>query len=236
MGQLFPDARIARLDRDITAKKGTLESILEKLKNQEIDILIGTQMITKGHDYPNITLVGILVADATLNFPDFRATEKTFQLISQVAGRAGRGKKLGRVIIQTYNPDHYLLQDAQKHDFISFAKKELNFRKSLNYPPYSRLCNIRITGLDKNRTWEQALKLKKILSGLPVKNPNNIEIRGPVEAPLSKIKGKHRYHLLVKSPTIQTLHSYLKQMSLSPDFASDGGVRIALDIDPLNLL
>ena len=235
MKQLFPHARIARLDRDITSKKGTLEKILEKLKNQEIDILIGTQMITKGHDYPNITLVGILLADATLNLPDFRATEKTFQLLSQVAGRAGRGTKPGRVIIQTYNPNHYLLQDAQKHDFIGFAKKELDFRKSLNYPPFSRLCNIRITGVNKNETLEQALKVKALLSATSAHH-KNIEIRGPVEAPLSKIKGKYRYHLLIKSLTIQNLHSQLKHLSLNPDFTPINSVRITLDIDPLNLL
>ena len=235
MRQLFPQARIARLDRDITSKKGTLEKILEKLRNQEIDILIGTQMITKGHDYPNITLVGILLADAILNLPDFRATEKTFQLLSQVAGRAGRGTKLGRVIIQTYNPNHYLLQDAQKHDFIGFAKKELDFRKNLSYPPFSRLCNIRITGADKNHAWEQALKLKKILTSSSTHH-KSIEIRGPVEAPLSRIKGKYRYHLLIKSPTIQDLHSQLKHLSLNPDFLSTNNVRITLDIDPLNLL
>jgi primosomal protein N' (replication factor Y) len=144
--KLFPDARVARMDRDTTARKGTLVKLLKGLKDQTIDILVGTQMVAKGHDFPNITLVGIICADHSLSFPDFRAGERTFQLLAQVAGRAGRGSFPGRVILQTYNPDHFSIMAARDQDFNSFYHQEINFRKALNYPPFSRMIQLKISG------------------------------------------------------------------------------------------
>ena len=138
------------MDRDTTSKKGSILSILRALKHQEIDVLVGTQMVAKGHDFPNITLVGIICADLSLNFPDFRAGERTFQLLAQVAGRAGRGGMPGKVILQTYNPDHFSILSARDQDFKAFYDTEITYRKALNYPPFSRIIQIRISGKDKD--------------------------------------------------------------------------------------
>jgi primosomal protein N' (replication factor Y) len=146
MTQLFPEARVARMDRDTMTRKGAIVSLLKDLKHRRIDILVGTQMVAKGHDFPGITLVGVVCADLTLNFPDFRAGERTFQLLAQVAGRAGRGDQPGRVILQTYNPDHFSIRAAKAQDFKAFFNQEIGFRKALGYPPYTRMIAVRISG------------------------------------------------------------------------------------------
>ncbi len=166
MKSLFPDANIRRMDRDTTSKKGEIFNILKGLKNQTIDILIGTQMVAKGHDFPNITLVGIICADLSLSFPDFRAGERTFQILAQVAGRAGRGDAPGKVILQTYNPNHFSIETAKDQDFRAFYEKEITFRKALNYPPYSRLIQFRISGKDKRDTRQTALSVGEAANGL----------------------------------------------------------------------
>ncbi|MBI2608811.1 MAG: primosomal protein N' [Deltaproteobacteria bacterium] len=231
--KMFPQACVARLDRDKTNKKGVLQDTLSKMGKKEIDILIGTQMITKGHDFPDITLVGILMADSSLNLPDFRAGERTFQLITQVAGRAGRGEKPGFVYIQTFNPDLYILKHAQTHDFESFAQKELLSRESLLYPPFSRLCNIRIQGKNYEKTWECAVHIKNRL--LKYKDSKKIEMRGPSPAPLSKVQGRFRFHILLKAQTTKILHQNLLLISQNLEEPSYN-VQLSLDIDPLNLL
>jgi primosomal protein N' (replication factor Y) len=146
--KLFPDARVARMDRDTTSRKGAIVKLLKGLKDQTIDILVGTQMVAKGHDFPNITLVGIICADLSLNFPDFRAGERTFQLLAQVAGRAGRGSFPGRVILQTYTPEHFSILAARDQDFNSFYHQEITYRKALNYPPFSRMIQLKISATD----------------------------------------------------------------------------------------
>ncbi|MFW6035772.1 MAG: replication restart helicase PriA, partial [Halothermotrichaceae bacterium] len=146
LAKMYPDARIDRMDVDTTTRKGSHQRILEKLEKGDTDILVGTQMIAKGHDYPNISVVGVITADTILNIPDFRSAERTFQLLTQVAGRTGRGSKQGRVFIQTYTPDHYSIESAQKHDYNGFYKQEIISRKKLNYPPFSQLVNIIIQG------------------------------------------------------------------------------------------
>jgi primosomal protein N' (replication factor Y) len=146
---LFPEARVARMDRDTVARKGALVKLLKGLQNHETDILIGTQMVAKGHDFPNITLVGIICADTSLSFPDFRAGELTFQVLAQVAGRAGRGKRPGRVILQTYSPDHFSITAATDHDFMKFYNQEISFRKAFNYPPFARMIQLKISGRDR---------------------------------------------------------------------------------------
>ena len=161
--QLFPDARVARMDRDTMTRKGSIVKLLKDLKHRHIDILVGTQMVVKGHDFPGITLVGVICADLSLNFPDFRAGEQTFQLLAQVAGRAGRGDQPGKVILQTFNPDHFSILAAKDQDFLAFFDREIGFRKSLGYPPLTRMIALRISGKDAQQTADQAPTLGRSL-------------------------------------------------------------------------
>jgi len=147
--KLFPNARIVRMDSDTTSRKGDSETILRGLDRGEIDILVGTQMITKGHDFPGITLVGVIAADASLNIPDFRGAERTFQILTQVSGRGGRGDQPGRVVIQTFNPGHYVIRRAREHDYAGFYADELPLRRQLAYPPFSRLVGFHFSSLKK---------------------------------------------------------------------------------------
>jgi len=240
MENLFPDARITRMDRDTTTKKGAMVNILKNLRNNKIDILIGTQMVAKGHDFPNITLVGIICADLSLNFPDFRASELTFQILAQVAGRAGRGNIKGRVILQTYNPDHFSIAAAQDQDYERFYSQEIVFRKALNYPPFSRIVQLKISGKDKRKT-----KTHAILAGERCKTicqqerrfQKDIEILGPVEAPFSKIAGYFRWHILLKGTNTGTLHSFVSRLMFEDNnIIQNRNVRVAVDVDPIFML
>ncbi|SES66008.1 replication restart DNA helicase PriA [Natronincola peptidivorans] len=201
IGEHFPNAVIARMDMDSTSIKGSHKKILNSFKKQEIDILIGTQMISKGLDFPNVTLVGIISGDASLNLPDFRASEKTFQLVTQVAGRAGRGLEEGRVILQTYNPDHYSICAAAQHDYNRFYKEELELRKEFAYPPFVQLININFSGKKSEDVYTVAEKIsnniKYILKG---KGYNNYEeiILGPNPAMIAKVKERYRFQILLK--------------------------------------
>ena len=192
--KLYPNASAIRMDIDTVSKKNSHEEILNKFKNENIDILIGTQMVVKGHHFPNVTLVGVVSADGALNLDDYRAVEKTFQTLVQVAGRAGREEN-GKVIIQTYNPDHYAIIDSQKQDYDLFFNQEIQLRKMLNYPPFCDIIMIRFSGKDL-----QEVKLiseivyKKIIS---VKN-ENINIYKPVPSPIDKIKNKYRWRIILK--------------------------------------
>ncbi len=149
---LFPETQVGRMDRDTTSRRHSHQQILKGLESGKIDILVGTQMIVKGHDFPNVTFVGVVSADTSLHFPDFRSSERTFQLLTQVAGRAGRGEVFGEVVIQTFNPDHYSILRAKDHDFIGFYQEEIQFRKALDYPPFSRFINFRLVGNSEKRT------------------------------------------------------------------------------------
>ena len=160
---LFPTSRVLRMDYDTTSKKGMHEKMIQAFKNLEYDILLGTQMVAKGLDFSNVTLVGVINADTSLNIPDFRSSENTFSLLSQVAGRSGRSIKEGFVIIQTFNPEHYAIELTKTHDYLSFYKKEMVIRKQLKYPPFYYLCNIRISGKDDNFVLAEALKIKRSL-------------------------------------------------------------------------
>ncbi|NMA87438.1 MAG: primosomal protein N' [Tissierellia bacterium] len=201
--KLFPKARVERMDMDTTSKKGSHETILQNMKDEKIDILIGTQMIGKGLDFKNVTLVGIIAADTSLNLPDFRASERTFQLVTQVAGRAGRGDFPGKVIVQSYNPDHYSIQASKEHDYIGFYNKEILLRKEFNYPPFTNIISITIYGENRNRVIKAS---QDIYSALIEKiNINRLEkiqdnIIGPSPAALEKIKNNFRYQILIKSP------------------------------------
>jgi primosomal protein N' (replication factor Y) len=231
--RIFPDARIQRMDSDTTSRKGTQEKILQALEQRKIDILIGTQMITKGHHFPFITLVGVISADTALNMPDFRAAEKTFQLITQVAGRGGRGDTPGKVIIQTFNPHHYALRHAQNHDYKSFYMEEIDFRKALQYPPFCRIINLRLSSIKKDALIEEAQHLGKLAKKLSTRYGNIAEIIGPAESPLAKIRGRFRWQMLIKGQDINVLHQIAREI-ISKN--KNSHVRITADVDPENFM
>jgi primosomal protein N' (replication factor Y) (superfamily II helicase) len=231
--KIFPEARIQRMDSDTTSRKGTQEKILQALEMRQIDILIGTQMITKGHDFPFITLVGVISADTALNMPDFRAAERTFQLITQVAGRGGRGEASGKVIIQTFNPDHYALRHAQNHDYKSFYAEEIDFRKALQYPPFGRIINLRLSSIMKDALIEEAHLLGKLSKKLSARHGNIAEIIGPAESPLAKIRGRFRYQMLIKGQDINVLHQIAREI-ISKN--KNSNVKITADVDPENFM
>jgi primosomal protein N' (replication factor Y) len=231
---LFPEARIARADRDEINSRESLETLLDKINNHEIDIIVGTQMIAKGHDFPNLTLVGAILADIGLHFPDFRSSEKTFQLLTQVAGRAGRHQKSGRVIIQSYVPEHPAIQFAKNHDFENFAEQELKLRQELNYPPYGKLASVRLQGADLDKVEKAADDAKnRILKLQSLKEEYAaMEILGPCEAPLAKLKNKYRHHLLLKTTSAKSLNSFLQHLTSNLEWL-DSGVKLSIDVDPL---
>jgi primosomal protein N' (replication factor Y) (superfamily II helicase) len=237
---LFPNAAVARMDRDTTRRKGSVIKILKDVRNRSIDILVGTQMVAKGHDFPNITLVGIICADLSLNFPDFRAGERTFQLLAQVAGRAGRGTVPGRVILQTYNPNHFSILSATRQDFQPFYNAEIGFRKCLRYPPFTRVAQIKISGKDKERTRQHAQAVGDLCGELKKRNRSlsrSLEILGPVEAPLYRIAGKYRWQILLKGSEVQTLHRFLRNLWLvNQAKISRRDITVVLDVDPVFMM
>jgi primosomal protein N' (replication factor Y) len=214
--------------------------LLKGLNDQSIDILVGTQMVAKGHDFPNITLVGIICADLSLSFPDFRAGERTFQLIAQVAGRAGRGASPGRVILQTYNPDHFCITAAKEQNFQSFYQQEINFRKALTYPPFSRMIQLKISGKDLQLTKDCAVALGNLCQALKTAGApgyDNIEILGPIESSLARIARRHRWQILLKGTRAGLLHKFVGR--LMADHAAVFNlrrVRVVVDVDPISLL
>jgi primosomal protein N' (replication factor Y) len=238
--KLFPKARIARMDRDTTRRRGEILRLLKGLREGAIDVLVGTQMVAKGHDFPNITLVGIICADLSLNFPDFRAGERTFQLLAQVAGRAGRGNRPGRVILQTYNPEHFSIRAARDQDYEAFYSQEMAFREALQYPPASRLIQLRISGRDLQRTRQLALALGEHCQALRAADSSffaAIEIMGPIEAAVSRIAGHYRWQMLVKSPASGALHRFTERLlSDYPHTFTSRHVRVVIDVDPLFMM
>ena len=237
---LFPGARIGRMDRDTTRRKGDMLRLLKGLREKTIDVLVGTQMVAKGHDFPDITLVGIICADLSLSFPDFRAGERTFQLLAQVAGRAGRGEQPGRVILQTYNPEHFSIRAARDQDFEAFYDQEIGFRKTLGYPPLARMIQLRISGRDAQRTRRLAEELGEHCRSLKALDSGRfglLDIMGPIEAPLSRIAGHYRWQILLKCVHGASLHRFMDQLITDhPEtFAARSG-RVAIDVDPLFMM
>ena len=237
---LFKEARIARMDRDTTTRKGSIVKLLRGLNDKTIDILIGTQMVAKGHDFPAITLVGIICADLSLSFPDFRAGERTFQLLAQVAGRAGRGDRPGNVVLQTYNPEHFCISAARRQDFDSFYRQEIGFRKALSYPPFTRMIQLKISGKDPGGTEKHAhllgdhcRKLKSNHTGRYQK----VEIMGPIEASLARVARRYRWQILLKCPDTGALHQFINQLMAQyhRDFTRRR-VKVAIDVDPVFLM
>lgn len=239
--RLFPEAKVARADRDEIQNRMDLEELVKNMETGETDILIGTQMIAKGLDFPKLNLVGLVLADVGFNLPDFRATERSFQLITQVSGRAGRhvkpGEPPGRVIIQTYNPDHPSLTFAKQHDFESFSQLEISQREPLNYPPLGKLISFRISGIQLHRVQEAARLLSVRAQQLKAKHAayEQVEVLGPAEAPLAKLRGQYRYHLLLKGKDHRHLNSFCHQV-LGDYKWLPTAVRVSVDVDPLQLL
>ena len=226
---LFPRARVCRMDSDTTSRKGAQEKILARMERREIDILVGTQMITKGHDFPDITLVGVISADTSLNMPDFRAAEKTFQMLTQVAGRGGRGDAAGRVIIQTFNPEHYTLRHARNHDYKSFYEEEIQYRRVLSYPPFSRMIMLRISSAKQNILYNTAGELGQDAKALCTLHGDVLEIVGPADSPLAKIRGEHRMQMLIKGKNSSLLHQVAAQLV---ENHATSTVKITIDVDP----
>jgi len=228
----FPRARITRLDRDTVTGKRQYEVILQGFREGSYDILVGTQMIAKGHDIPNVTLVGVVSADVGLGLPDFRAAERTFQLLTQVAGRAGRGNLPGIVLVQTINPDHYAIRLAAAQDYQAFYEKELNFRRMMHYPPFAAMANL----LVRSEKQEEALRLSAELGRLLTPAPENIKVLGPAEAPVPRLKNEFRYQLLIKSANRKILNEHLRRIR---DFALNAkwpATALVIDVDPMTLM
>jgi primosomal protein N' (replication factor Y) (superfamily II helicase) len=231
--QEFPGARIARLDRDTAHTKKQFQDTLGAFAGGALDILVGTQMLAKGHDFHRVTLVGVVSADSALTMPDFRAAERTFQLLTQVAGRAGRGDLKGRVLIQTYYPDHYAIQDAVKQDYRSFYDREMTFRKMMAYPPFTALANIIV----RDVRLEKAIKWSQQLSGfLTPHNGKDLRVLGPAAAPLARLKKEHRFQFLLKSPKRSVMTRLLSRAMNFCDAQEIPQTAVLVDVDPLSLM
>lgn len=232
-----PRVTVERMDKD-TARGKHMFSLLDRFRRGEIDVLVGTQMVAKGHDFPGVTLVGVLLADQSLKFPDFRASERTFQLLTQVAGRAGRAQLPGKVIVQSYHPQHYSLQAVLQQDVSAFVAAELPVRKLGDYPPFSYVALLKVTHKNPDTTQQQAELLASWLRGLIRQNRagwDGIFVTGPAVAPLQKIQGKTRYQILLKSRTRALLHRVLTALDQHMDTERLHGL-VAVDVDPIHLL
>ena len=227
---LFPTSRVLRMDYDTTSKKGMHEKMIQAFKNLEYDILLGTQMVAKGLDFSNVTLVGVINADTSLNIPDFRSSENTFSLLSQVAGRSGRSIKEGFVIIQTFNPEHYAIELTKTHDYLSFYKKEMVIRKQLKYPPFYYLCNIRISGKDDNFVLAEALKIKRSLE----RNLNETIILGPSAASIYRINNIIRYNIILKYKKTNNIFEILEK--IINHYKTNNKIKIDVDFNPSQML
>ncbi len=229
----FPGARIARLDRDTARTKRQYQETLGAFAGGALDILVGTQMLAKGHDFQRVTLVGVVSADSSLSLPDFRAAERTFQLLTQVAGRAGRGELAGRVLIQTYYPEHYAIQDVVKQDYSAFFERELHFRRMMAYPPFTSLANVivRDTRLEKAIGWSRQLS-----EYFSPHDGNDVRVLGPATAPVARLKREHRFQFLLKSPKRSVLTKLLSGALAYCDKKEIPQTAVLVDMDPLSLL
>jgi primosomal protein N' (replication factor Y) len=231
----FPTLRIARLDRDTTSRRNTYEQAILRFAAGELDMLVGTQMIAKGHDFPNVTLVGVVSVDAGLALPDFRASERAFQLITQVAGRAGRGDLPGRVLIQTFHPHHYALRHACAQDYEGFFDEEIRYRKNLSYPPFVALASLLVHGEELGRVMATAAELKRALD--EANTERACRILGPAPAPLARLRGEHRMQLLLKSRNRPALRAVIEMALASAAQTRGCDIQsVNVEIDPVNLM
>jgi primosomal protein N' (replication factor Y) len=231
---------VRRMDSDTMKQPGSHAKLLAAFRRGEVHILLGTQMIAKGLDFPNVTLVGVVNADMGLHLPDFRASERTFQLLAQVSGRAGRGPRGGRVLVQTFNPEHPSIALAAQHDYDRFVAIELAHRLAHKYPPYQRLARVVVRGRDQQEAADFADRLDAALRAAlaTLKGPDGaaleVRILGPAEAPVFRLKGYYRYHFHLQSPSPAALHQVLR--AVVPTVRAPSGVEFTLDVDPLDML
>jgi primosomal protein N' (replication factor Y) len=232
----FPSARVARMDLDTTSRKGAHGRIVEAMERGAIDVLVGTQMVAKGHDFPGLTLVGVVSADTGLNVPDFRAAERTFQLVAQVAGRPGRGSAPGRVLVQTSVPEHAAIQAAARHDYAGFYRVEAEARAETRFPPAVKLARCLFTGTEETAVEDAARTLGADVTRLAGSRGlgERLQVLGPSAAPLAQLRGRHRWHLLLRSTSPAVLESALRR--LSERWRPPRGVQLVLDRDPYGLL
>ena len=223
---LLPNARVLRMDIDTTSRKGAHKKMIKAFRNHEYDILLGTQIVAKGLDFPLVTLVGVINADTSLNIPDFRSSENTFSLLSQVAGRSGRSEKSGKVLIQTFNPDHYAIRYVEHHDYLGFYKEEMKVRRNLGYPPYYYLCYVKISGKDMKLLGNEANKIKRSLE----RNLKNTKILGPTPLPIFKINNIYRYGIILKYKKEDKLKDILEK--IIKHYQSNTKIRIDIDFNP----
>lgn len=230
----FPGLRIGRIDRDTKSRRREFEQTLLNFEKGELDMLVGTQMLAKGHDFPNVTFVGVISVDAGLALPDFRAAERTFQLITQVAGRAGRGDRPGRVLIQTYHPHHYALKHAVAQDYLGFYNEEIRHRRNHQYPPFVALALLLTRHKDPNRAHELAQQAKKAL--IEADSERTCRVLGPAPAPLAKLRNEFRFHVLVKSRSRKQMRAVIDRAFAALEAASVELRHVSLEIDPISMM
>jgi primosomal protein N' (replication factor Y) len=233
LAEIFPGARIGRMDRDTVRGRYDLERLLARLHSGEINLLVGTQMIAKGHDIHGVTLVGVVGCDHALSLPDFRAAERVFQLMTQVSGRAGRGELPGRVVVQTYYPDHYAIVAARTHDYASFVERELKYRRGMHYPPFGVLANV----LVQSQKLEEAVAWSAELGRWFQKAaPEGVRVLGPCTAPIARIKGIYRFHMILKAGSRKALNTALRGMLAHADETGVPRRNLIVDVDALRLM
>ncbi|MDX2044938.1 MAG: primosomal protein N' [Acidobacteriota bacterium] len=232
--ELYPQLRISRLDRDTTRRRGAFEKLLNEFASGDIDLMVGTQMIAKGHDFPNVTLVCVISVDAGLSMPDFRAAERTFQLLTQVAGRAGRGDKPGRVIIQSYHTEHYALEFAKEQNYEKFYAREIHFRQNMHYPPFVALINALVKNADFGKAAYLASELAQRIKAADAENV--LKVLGPAPAPLARLKGEHRLQVLIKTRYRRQAREALDAAMLGLKEAQQDLRPVTIEVDPVNLM
>ncbi|SDP03405.1 replication restart helicase PriA [Desulforhopalus singaporensis] len=236
LAELLPDARIKRIDSDIAADRKKFITILSQMHNGDIDILIGTQMIAKGHHFPKVTLVGVLWADGGMSMPDYKAAERTFQLITQVTGRAGREEAPGRVLIQTMRPDHYAIEYAKSHDYEKFYNHEIELRKNPFFPPFVRLVLLRIQGRVESSVRTTCLDVARFCRKFAADSKNRMEILGPAPAPLDRVRDNFRWQILLKSPSPHHLHQLCQRLRESSRQLVNSQCNLVIDVDPESMM
>lgn len=226
LNKLFPESKILRMDFDTTSRKGMHEKMIKAFKNHEYDILLGTQIVSKGLDFDNVTLVGVINADTSLNIPDFRSSETTFSLLAQVAGRAGRSDKEGEVIIQTFNPEHYAIQYTKKHDYLGFYNREMSIRRELKYPPYYYICYVKISGKDNKYIYEESLKITKLFHNKLI----SMIILGPSPCTIFKLNNIYRYGIILKYKKDEDLREVLNKVI--EHYKDNRNIKIDVNFNP----
>jgi len=233
----FPAASVIRMDMDTTSGKNAHDELLSRFRRDNINIMVGTQMIAKGHDFPNVTLVGVLAADSILNIPDFRASERTFQLLTQVAGRAGRGANPGRVVIQSYNMEDYSINAACRQDYEQFYSQEINIRKQLDYPPFTNIAALAINSADDGLAGEYAMKIKEKISQVFKGYQEKYELMGPGRSPISKLNGRFRWRVIVKCGDMDKLINAMQETAgFISKTAGKNGASAVIDLNPYDML